>query len=337
MLIDFLKGVKRIAQQNKPKQIREYKNISFVNWWSENPKDDWFTRFLYYHFPDCDQKIRFYSVFGSGRKINDRFQGTKIFYSGENLAAHIEYAGMKKRQSVETYWKYRTMCYGDYALKKVDLSLGMSSDIDDNKYMRFPEWIPFTFEPESTKEDIRKRVEEINGARAYSDAKGAVLLASHDDYGTRERICRDVEEIVPITYAGKWRNNSTDLWEIYADNKQEYLKNFRFNICPENVDASGYCTEKIFDAFSSGTIPIYHGDRNNPEPGLINKEAVIFWDYNGDNSKQIQKVKRLIEDEDYYQEFMKQPKLKDETVEYVYEKMQELKTRIAVLIDARKG
>ena len=332
MLIDFLKGVKRIAQQNKPKPIQQYKNISFANWWSEDPKEDWFTRFLYYYFPDSDQKIRFYSVFGSGRKLKDHFPGIKIFYSGENLAAHIEYADMKKRQSVETYWKYRTICYGDYGLRKVDLSLGMSTDVTDYKYMRFPEWIPFVFEPESTKEDIRNRVREINEAKAHPGAENAVLLASHDDYGTRERICRDMEEIIPITYAGKWRNNSTELWEKYANNKLEYLKNFRFNICPENVDAPGYCTEKLFDAFLAGTIPIYHGDCNNPEPGLINKDAVIFWNYNGDNAEQTQKIKRLIEDEDYYQEFMKQPKLTSQTVEFVYDKLQELKERVEDLL-----
>lgn len=337
MLIDFLKGVKRIIQQNKPRPVQKFKNISFVNWWKENPEEDWFARFIYHHFPDCDNKIRFYSVFGPGWKMNDRYHGIRIFYSGENLAPHIEYSGMEKRKSVETYWKYRTLCYGDCAIKQVDLSLGMSRNVSADNYMRFPEWIPFIFDPESSKEDIKDRVREINDARANPNAQDAVLLASHDDYGTRERICRDVEKIIPITYAGKWRNNSTDLWEKYADNKREYLKNFRFNICPENVDAPGYCTEKIFDAFLSGTIPIYHGDRNNPEPGLINSDAVIFWDYNGDNSEQLTKLNRLLTDEHYYEEFMHQPKLTDETVEFVYNKMQELKKRIAGLIDFREG
>lgn len=337
MLIDFLKGVKRIIQQNKPKPVQEYRNISFVNWWNENPEEDWFVRFIYHHFPDCNKAIRFYSVFGSGWKLHNRFHGIRIFYSGENLAPHIEYSGMEKRKSVETYWKYRTLCYGDCAIKQVDLSLGMTQNEGADNYLRFPEWIPFIFEPESSREDIKDRVREINDARANPNARNAVLLASHDDYGTRERICRDVEKIIPITYAGKWRNNSTDLWEKYADNKQEYLKNFRFNICPENVDAPGYCTEKIFDAFLSGTIPIYHGDRNNPEPGLINKDAVIFWDYHGDNSEQLTKLNKLLTDEQYYEEFMQKPKLTDETVEFVYNKMQELKKRIAGLIDFREG
>lgn len=333
MLIDFLKGVKRIAQQNKYKKILEFKDISFVNWWDEDLRNDWFVRFIYHHFPNIEKEIRFYSVFGPGRRLKDNFKGVKIFYSGENLEPHNEYEGLLKRESVETYWKYRVHYYGDYALKNVHLSLGMGRDVDSSKYLRFPEWIPFTFKPESSYKDIRDRINEINKARPVDNARGAVLLASHDDYGTRERICRDVEKIFPITYAGTWRNNSTDLWDKYADDKQLYLKNFRFNICPENVDANGYCTEKIFDAFSAGTIPIYHGDMNNPENGLINRDAVIFWDYKGNNEEQMQLVRRLSTDDGYYDKFMQQTKIYSTAVDYVWNEMQELKMRIGYLLD----
>lgn len=337
MLIDFLKGLKRIAQQNKPKKKMAYKNMVFVNWWKEKPEEDWFARFVNYHFPQYDTPVYFYSVFGPRYKLRAKVRGIKVFYSGENLESYCECDDIDGLKSAEIYRKWRNHNYRNYAVQDMDISLGMSRSIVSDNYLRFPEWIPFIFEPESSREDIENRVREINDARANFNAQNAVLLASHDDYGTRERICRDVEKIIPITYAGKWRNNSTDLWEKYEDNKREYLKNFRFNICPENVDAPGYCTEKIFDAFLSGTIPIYHGDRNNPEPGLINRDAVIFWDYDGDNSEQLIKLNRLLTDEQYYEEFMQQPKLTDETVEFVYNKMQELKKRIAGLIDFRKG
>lgn len=333
MLIDFLKGVKRIAQQNKYKKTIEFRDISFVNWWKENPEDDWFARFIYHHFPQNDKKIRFYSVFGPRRRLEDNFGDIKIFYSGENLEARNEYEGLIKRKSEEVYWEYRVRQYGDYGLKNVDLSLGMGHAVDSNKYFRFPEWIPFTFEPESSYKDIQDRINEINKARPNNNARDAVLLASHDDNGTRERICRDIEKVISITYAGRWRNNSTDLWNRFNNDKQLYLRNFRFNICPENADAKGYCTEKIFDAFLSGTIPIYHGNMSAPENGLINKDAVIFWNYDGDNEEQIQLVKKLSTDDRYYSEFMQQTKLYPSTVDYVWDEMQELKKRIGYLIN----
>ncbi|MCB9025414.1 MAG: hypothetical protein H6625_03780 [Bdellovibrionaceae bacterium] len=45
--------------------------------------------------------------------------------------------------------------------------------------------------------------------------------------------------------------------------KSEILKNYKFAICYENArNISGYITEKIFDCFFSGCIPIYFGAPN---------------------------------------------------------------------------
>lgn len=44
------------------------------------------------------------------------------------------------------------------------------------------------------------------------------------------------------------------------DSKNETLKNYKFSICYENAtNISGYITEKIFDCFFAGCIPIYLG------------------------------------------------------------------------------
>ncbi len=46
-------------------------------------------------------------------------------------------------------------------------------------------------------------------------------------------------------------------------NKREVLMRTRFAICYENVrDLSGYITEKIFDCFFSGCVPVYWGASN---------------------------------------------------------------------------
>jgi hypothetical protein len=43
------------------------------------------------------------------------------------------------------------------------------------------------------------------------------------------------------------------------ENKHTTLNHFKFNICFENCAFPGYVTEKIFDSFLSGSIPIYFG------------------------------------------------------------------------------
>lgn len=48
-----------------------------------------------------------------------------------------------------------------------------------------------------------------------------------------------------------------------VDRKRDILSRTRFSICYENVrDAPGYITEKIFDCFLSGCVPVYWGATN---------------------------------------------------------------------------
>lgn len=45
--------------------------------------------------------------------------------------------------------------------------------------------------------------------------------------------------------------------------KNQTLKNYKFSICYENAsNISGYITEKIFDCFFAGNIPVYLGAKN---------------------------------------------------------------------------
>lgn len=51
-----------------------------------------------------------------------------------------------------------------------------------------------------------------------------------------------------------------------VDSKKEVLEKYKFAICYENArDISGYITEKIFDCFFTGCVPIYWGANNIKE------------------------------------------------------------------------
>ena len=48
-----------------------------------------------------------------------------------------------------------------------------------------------------------------------------------------------------------------------AQNKIETIKHYKFCICYENTqNIKGYITEKIFDCFAAGVVPIYWGASN---------------------------------------------------------------------------
>ncbi|NGX47910.1 MAG: hypothetical protein K1000chlam3_01295 [Chlamydiae bacterium] len=52
-------------------------------------------------------------------------------------------------------------------------------------------------------------------------------------------------------------------------------KNYKFTICYENCNLPGYISEKIFDCFAAGSIPIYLGAPNIEE--YIPKDCFIDW------------------------------------------------------------
>ena len=93
-----------------------------------------------------------------------------------------------------------------------------------------------------------------------------------------------------------------------------------------------YVTEKLFDAFMCGCVPLYYGANNDPEPGLINKDAVIFWDKGANNQKSIAKVEELYHNDKLYEDFMAQVKLLPAAEEYVIDRYARLKDKFAELL-----
>lgn len=114
---------------------------------------------------------------------------------------------------------------------------------------------------------------------------------------------------------------SSDLASIVSsyrgkvDNKKAILKNYKFAICFENTrDYPGYITEKIFDCFAAGVVPIYLGAPNIEE--YIPKECYIdfrdFRDYEhlytfmlgideGSHRTYLDAVKKFVLTPEYYQ------------------------------------
>ena len=276
---------------------------------------EWFTSFIHKNFPDLNSTLNFYGVYGKGKFVQRQIEGHKIFFSVENLDRKF------------TGWNWK---FGDYALPYVDLAMGFG-EIDNEKYLRFPLWIKYVFSPTSNQQGIVESVHCLNTTR-YPKTKECALIAGHDKHGTRSMVYEGLKDLLTIDSAGHWQNNTTELWDIYNNDKLAYLRNFKFNICPENVNTNLYVTEKIFEAFAADAIPIYYGSDNQPEPGIINPEAVIFWNSKGDNAKARDLITKLKTDELFYQDFIAQPKLLPGAADYVYDRYKKLEDRIKNLL-----
>lgn len=64
-------------------------------------------------------------------------------------------------------------------------------------------------------------------------------------------------------YGYGWNEKEHPSYRGACTDKIETLKKYRFSICYENMqNIKGYITEKIFDCFSAGCVPIYWGASN---------------------------------------------------------------------------
>ncbi len=110
------------------------------------------------------------------------------------------------------------------------------------------------------------------GGEPFSKRRFSCLLCGNKSSGYKGELYSQRVKIIQF-----FKNNS-DIFELYGPGwesknlkvyrgevpyKDEVLKRTKFNFCLENTsDSSGYITEKIFDAFESGSIPIYQGPPN---------------------------------------------------------------------------
>ena len=302
---------------NKPKTSNRTKDGLYREYNQWGPKDleqQWFVRFLRHHFPDNQTVVNFFGPVSTPFFIKRQFEGKKVFYTGED----VEHPGTQL-----------ALYYGDYCLDHTDLSLGFGQ-VQHARYLRFPYWILTTFLPEDDAAAIRERIKQINESH-FEKSRECVLINKHDPAGTRELVYNGVKDILDVKLAGQWRNNTRELWDDFGNDKEAYLRTFKFNICAENNNTKDYVTEKIFDAFIADCIPLYYGALNDPEPGLINREAVIFWNKEGNNAENREKIRELKNNESFYREFISRPKLFPAAADYVidrYAKLQEHFARI---------
>jgi hypothetical protein len=119
---------------------------------------------------------------------------------------------------------------------------------------------------------------------AFEEKKLCTLVSSdlkssyeHELYTARKEVICFFEQIKEegFEFYGRcWNPSTYKSYRGTISDKIATIKNYRFNFCYENTkDTPGYITEKIFDCFAAGTIPIYWGASNID--GYIPKNCFI--------------------------------------------------------------
>lgn len=176
---------------------------------------------------------------------------------------------------------------------KSDYHIGFDYN-DDSRYLRWPLFLMNRFIPElllkqKDSSEILKRKKRF-----------CSFVVSNDGPKERIQFFNELSKYKRVDSGGKVLNNIGGR----VEDKNEFIKESKFNICFENVSYPGYTTEKLFEAFIANTIPIYWG---NP---MVNKDfnEKSFININNFSSFQdaIEYIKYIDQDDKEYKSIIDQ-------------------------------
>lgn len=257
--------------------------ISYINIWIQPYKEYYLTKFIEHNIgsviwvePNMNPDILIVSCFGDINNIINLKAKCKIFYYGENLNRYQQYNDEQ------------------LLMNTFDLIVGFKYTNLEKKLIRFPLWLIYYnyYDYKSNSGDnLLTYIENKYQENKYKKNKNkennifASLIANHDRDGQRIKICNELSKYGKIMFAGNFNNNTSKIGPT-TEHKINYISNSIYNICPENSMFEGYFTEKIFQAFEGGTIPLYWAI-DYPEKDMINKNKYCFCNIN--NVKELQK------------------------------------------------
>lgn len=184
-----------------------------------------------------------------------------VFWSLGPHVKHFDFSRVPKEKLVLFLWEPPTVEPEGYD-PKISRHFGKiftwDDDLVDNKKF-FKFYYPV----------MRPRIEKIP---PFEEKKFCSLFAtrlcskhSKELYSAREKIIRFFEDKPEEfdLYGRDWGKRKFKNWRGRVEDKIGTLKEYKFCICYENMcNVKGYITEKIFDAFIAGCVPIYWGASN---------------------------------------------------------------------------
>ena len=249
--------------------------IAYVNYWQDPKNDKYFSKFIESNIGSCklvlpndNPDILVASVFGNIDNITKHKAKCKIFYYGENLNRFPPYNN------------------DDLMQNTFDLIIGFKYTNLEKKTLRFPLWLMYyDYYNYSTEDNIISHIENKYKENIKKDKPlFATIIARHDREGQRGKIWHSLSKYEAtkgkIIAAGDYRQNTHKIG-LRCEDKITHISQGIYNICPENSTYEGYFTEKIFQAFEGGTIPLYWAI-DLPEKGLINENKYCFCNVNNE-------------------------------------------------------
>jgi hypothetical protein len=108
-----------------------------------------------------------------------------------------------------------------------------------------------------------------------------------------------------VDSGGRYRNNVGGP----VANKEEFIKDYKFLLCFENIASPGYTTEKIIDPLFKRNIPVYWGNKVIGKDFNI-KRFVNVQDYKSFDTA-VEAIINIDQDDQLYNQYVCEPAFKD--------------------------
>jgi hypothetical protein len=229
-------------QQKSQKIKTQVHNIEFIDWW-QNISDDQINVFKTI-FKDQNKNIKIYSVFG----------GSDIKRNKNTL--YIQFSG-------ESYYKNPNL---------FDINF-IPYPVNTQNIVIFPYAAFHTIIAKiSTDYFLNKR--EYNSTKF--DDNFCLFVVSNGACKQRNYFYKELSKYKRVDSGGKFLNNmETKIPDGHGSKEYfNFISNYKFMICFENVSRPNYFTEKIINAYYNGTIPIYWGCPNIGD--YINLDSILY-------------------------------------------------------------
>jgi len=173
-----------------------------------------------------------------------------------------------------------------------DYSISFDLGVQSNHHFRFPYWMEMLdWSHEGIVGNTNPRYGELLNISTlmsplgdqYLKRGGTCAMLSSHLREPRGSLFKVLEKVVPTQGFGAFFNKEIKDHHSSGFLKKDVLKEFSFNLCPENGLYPGYYTEKIPEAFYSGCLPITWADENiavdfNPS-AMLNLQPLFKSDF----------------------------------------------------------
>jgi hypothetical protein len=220
-----------------------------------------------------------------------------------------------------------------------DLLIGFDY-VDSPKYMRLPYY--YLSWGKKIKPGLKMRAE--NGVCNPNKKYFACFLVSNnmknsyytklpmDGIIARNRIFHKLSLYKDVASGGKHLNNINEIIPRERAKVLNWLSQCKFVIAYENQTYKGYITEKPFQAYFAGSIPIYYGDQKALED--INKQALIYAGDFQDEDALVEYVKKIDNDDKLYCDIWNQNLITNQNTDWELQ-IAELRKRIYDLLERK--